>query len=300
MSDSDDEDAVFILRGEHRETFSKEDANNAIKVKGRFGLDHEPACVFKVSKKKIRVNFGNLQSEKTYKLEDEEQIPNQKLHTQNAAIMSVAAYKAQKEYPSDYLSDTSSSHTIKAVVAVSEYSEQGVVLSVGTVDNTNTLYVAFRGTATFKDGIDDGDIEMKEKGGIPGGKYHAGFSGRKKTAPLKQILYCAQEEDCDTIVVCGHSLGGAVSSIVAMDLMMHLGKESEPAVHNITFGAPLFANETVREACQREGMDRRILHHVGHQDIVPGILSLGHSIAEVKKRAKSALNSATGQTKHLQ
>ena len=37
-----------------------------------------------------------------------------------------------------------------------------------------------------------------------------------------------------------------------------------------------------------------MLHFVGYKDIVPGILSLGHTLSEIKKRARSALNEATG------
>ena len=66
------------------------------------------------------------------------------------------------------------------------------------------------------------------------------------------------------------------------------------STHCITFGAPLFANESVRLFCESEMFDHQMIHFVGHKDIVPGILSLGHSINEIKKRATSVLNEATG------
>ena len=55
------------------------------------------------------------------------------------------------------------------------------------------------------------------------------------------------------------------------------------STHCITFGAPLLANESVRLFCKSEMFDHQIIHFVGHKDIVPGILSLGHSINEHKK-----------------
>ena len=39
---------VYIEKGDQRETFSESDANDLKKVKARFALDHEHACVFKV------------------------------------------------------------------------------------------------------------------------------------------------------------------------------------------------------------------------------------------------------------
>merc|ERR1719494_502483 len=85
-------------------------------------------------------------------------------------------------------------------------------------------------------------------------------------------------------------MGGAVSSISYMDLMLYLGKGTDLAVYNITFGSPFFANETVRKRCKEERFDQRMIHYVGHKDIVPGVLSLGHTVAEIQKR----LNEVTG------
>ena len=107
---------------------------------------------------------------------------------------------------------------------------------------------------------------------------------------MQHIVFCARQEECQTIILCGHSLGGAVSAISAIDLMLHLGKSSDLVVHNITFGSPFFANETVRKKCKEDRFDQRMIHYVGHKDIVPGILSLGHTIAELERR----LNNVTG------
>ena len=91
-------------------------------------------------------------------------------------------------------------------------------------------------------------------------------------------------------MTCGHSLGGAVSSIAAIDLMQRLDTASDITVKNITFGAPFFANEIVRKICNAEMFDRNMLHYVGHQDIVPGLLSLSHTVQVVQDK----LNKNTG------
>ena len=292
------ETEVCIVKGEEQETFSVDEANNAEEVQARFALSNEPACVFKVKRgKKERVAFGSLEDEKTYHLEDDDKIRNQKVHTQNAACISTAAYK---DDPTAYISASSTSHTITTVCAISSNSPQGVVLAVGRVGDRNTLYVSFRGTATWDDVIADAEIAPKSKDAIPGGKFHAGFDKRADTVPVKQILHVAVHEKCETIVTCGHSLGGAVSAITYVNLMIHqsdvkncLGQDAN--VFNITFGSPFFANKTVRDVCKRERFDQRMLHYVGHQDVVPGILSLGHTIAQLKKRSESLLTSITGE-----
>ena len=292
MSGSEDEDEaeVIIKYGDITETIPLSDANNGKKVKDRFGLDHEPAFV--LTKKNKRVNFGSLKPGISYNLEDSDKIPGQKVHTQNAVVISNAVYKPD---PTAYLTESSPNHTISTVCAVSKYSAQGVMLAVGKVKETNTLYVAFRGTATWKDAVTDADIHLKEKPSILGGKVHSGFDKRAATVPLEQILHCAREENCQTIITCGHSLGGAVSSLTAIDLMIRLGPDPETTVFNITFGSPFFANETVRQTCKREQYERNMLHYVGHQDVVPGILSMGHTIQEISRRIQTTMNSATGR-----
>ena len=280
---------MYIQQGEEEETFSHADANDAKKVQEKFCLPHEPACVFTKGKK--RVNFGKLKGGMTYKLEEGEKIPNTKDHTRNAMILSNAVYK---EDPAAYLSSSSNNHTIHTVAAISQHSPQKVMLAVGDVGGKRTLYVAFRGTASWEDAVADMDIKLRTKDAIPGGRFHSGFDKRPSVLPMQHILSCARQEDCKTIVTCGHSLGGAVSAISAIDLMLHLGKNTDLAVvYNITFGSPFFANETVRKKCKEERFDHRMIHYVGHKDIVPGILSLVHTIAELERKLCNAMGMYT-------
>ena len=287
MSSDDDEEEVYIQQGKDEESFSLADANDPKKVQERFGLSHEPACVFTKAKKPKRVSFGNLKGSQTYKLEEEEKIPDTKDHTQNALVLSNAVYK---DDPTAYLTSASNNHTIHTVAAISQHSPQKVMLAVGNVGEKRTLYVAFRGTASWEDALADLDIKLRTKDAIPGGKFHSGFKKRSSVLPMQHIVFCVRQEKCQTIILCGHSLGGAVSAISAIDLMLHLGKSSDLVVYNITFGSPFFANETVRKKCKEDRFDQRMIHYVGHKDIVPGILSLGHTIAELERR----LNNVTG------
>ena len=291
MSSDEEEEYVYIQKGNDEETFSVADANNAKEVQKRFCLPLEPACVFTKAKK--RVEFGKLKGDGTYKLDEGEKIPNIKDHTQNAMIVANAVYK---EDPGAYLSSSSNNHTIYTVSAISQHSPQKVMLAVGMVAEKRTLYVAFRGTTSWDDAVTDMDIKMGTKDAMPGGLFHSGFNKRSGQLPSQLILHCAEKEGCETVITCGHSLGGAVSSISYIDLMLHLGKNADLVVNNITFGSPFFANETVRKKCKDERFDQRMIHYVGHNDIVPGVLSLGHMVAELQRR----LNEVTGTYSFIQ
>ena len=52
------------------------------------------------------------------------------------------------------------------------------MLAVGDVGGKRTLYIAFRGTASWEDAVADIDIKLKTKEAIPGGRFHLGFDKR--------------------------------------------------------------------------------------------------------------------------
>lgn len=287
----EDDEEVHIVRGEKREEFCLADANNPVAVQRRFCLDHEPSCVYGGKGAAKRITFGDLRAGRTYKLKDDGKIPYQRIQTHNAAIMANATTKKD---PTAYLTQSSQNHTIQKVCAISEHSKQGVILAVGRVEDQNVLYAAFKGTKTWKDAMADADIELIHRDDIPGGTFHSGFERRTKVLPLKHLMHCANKEDCKTIILCGHSLGGAVSSIAAIELMLTFRTEFNIQIYNITFGAPLFANHTVMRFCKDQGFDLNMLHFVGHQDIVPGILSLGHTISEFGRRTRTFANDIAG------
>jgi hypothetical protein len=274
MSEEEEEVGIIIEDGQRRELFSVAEANDAEHVRIRFSLDSKPQNVLNNINNK-QVKFGKLKDDKVYKLpKSQVLIPNQKIHRQNAVVLSKAIYA---EHPIDMLKDQSTSHTIGTVCDITKYSPQKVILAVGEVDNTNVLYVAYRGTDSRGDFMADINIRLKEKDNMPGAKFHAGFEERSNTVPVEYILMCAEKEDCQTIVTCGHSLGGAVSSIIALDLMKNTSKQ----VYNITFGAPFFGNETARKACG--AFKKLIVHYVDCKDIVPGLLSLEHTTSILMK-----------------
>ena len=184
--ESEEVDTICIEDGERKEDFSVEDANNPEKVKAKFGLDYEPACVFKGNTASKRIAFGNLSSSGTYKLSGACKIPDQNQHVQNAVMMSNAIYQPD---PSKYVQTTSANHTIHTIHGVSKFSQQGVMVVEGVVNNKRTLYVTSRGTTTWEDAMADANNAMKTKDTIPGGKFHSGFNTRARSSQPFQNIF---------------------------------------------------------------------------------------------------------------
>ena len=253
-------------------------------MKQLFGLDNEPQYLLtKVSD--IRVEFGELDDGSVYKLPEAKKIPHQRFHTRNAATLCHAAYKTD---PVEFLKKKCHNHTIQSVVAKSQYSKQMVMVAVakvGEFPKETVMYVVYRGTQNRDDFMTDININQKEKDFMPyNGTYHAGFEERANVLPTKYILDYAKEMHCKTIITCGHSMDGAVSSIVALDLLINEVNRDEMEAYNITFGAPFFGNIDVKEMCKSERLENNILHYVDYKDIVPGLLSLGHTSSMLKTK----------------
>jgi hypothetical protein len=125
------------------------------------------------------------------------------------------------------------------------------ISSADAPDGTRDIFIAFAGTSTktdwLKTNLKFGDATYPESwvcspGGTGGAKVHAGFlsaysSVREKT--LKMISdYVLRTAASGKIIVCGHSLGGALAAIAAIDIMCHLEPAQKSRVQVISFGSP--------------------------------------------------------------
>ena len=279
MSETDEDPEVFIQFDDKEESFSVADANSGEMVRHRFNLDYEPACVYTKGKNKRRIEFGKLKGDKSYIIERQNRIP--KHHVQNTLFLSMAVYKKDQR---EYLNNCLTHHKIHTICGKSLNSD--ILLAVGNTNDENTLYVTFRGTSSWDDIRDDLDVETQKMDSIPGGRFHSGFFRRAAKVSVEEIMEVAELKCCKTVVTCGHSLGGAVSSIVAINLLKYLEeRESEDVrVYNVTFGAPFFGNKVIKHFCNDHKIAEIMLHHVGHTDIVPAILSLGHTIRVLSEK----------------
>ena len=283
--DSDDEeDGITIKSDSGKEFFFKSKKEITSKsIQEKFELYYEPDHVFTIpprssDKKPQKKALSKLKDGNTYMLIERNKIPNQKLNALNAAILSEAAYSQQ---PLEYLRENSKQHSIQKVIGISEHSEQRVILAIAEAKNVKSLLVAYRGTESATDVMADIQIDKTTKSGFEG-KFHKGFASRSETVPMKYITQYAKETECKTIITCGHSLGGAVSTIAALDLMKET-KCMDINVYNITFGAPFWGDKAALKSCQDQDMTAKILNYANCHDIVPGILNLDHTATVLEK-----------------
>ena len=144
---------------------------------------------------------------------------NQEL-IQNALVVSQAVYETSA---SDYLEMNLTNHYLKSVLR-SENSDCHFLLAEEV--ETDRVYLAFRGTEDTKDVTEDLRIYQRAaENGKARGKFHAGFLSRAEMFPLVKIL-TNKKLIKKTLIVCGYSLGGAISSIVTTDILNE--KERRP------------------------------------------------------------------------
>lgn len=138
------------------------------------------------------------------------------------------------------------------------------------------VVVACRGTADLSDLIQDLKIIPKwVRGGRGGAAAHMGFVERAESVDLEPFLRLLARGE--KVVFTGHSLGGAVSALLALrvleaaeshNICTHLGQ-----VQCITFGSPLFASPELANCINEKWYDR-FCHVVSKRDLVPRIVPL--------------------------
>jgi hypothetical protein len=99
------------------------------------------------------------------------------------------------------------------------------------------------------------------------GKVHNGFYRAAKVAYTFAVKYLEKFYNGQKLVICGHSLGGAVALLLAE--MLRRNKRYQPEIVLYTYGAPRAADSTFIEAAEP------LKHHriVFHNDPVPSVPS---------------------------
>lgn len=126
------------------------------------------------------------------------------------------------------------------------------------------ILISIRGTQGLKDILTDLDGRQEPfSGGV--GQAHRGFHGGFKAAQafVQRYLDAFYHPD-HSIMVCGHSLGGAIALLLAEWLRR---EPKQPQVQLYTFGAPRAGDRTFVQGAQE------LIHHrlVNHNDLIPGV-----------------------------
>ncbi|CAL5214613.1 unnamed protein product [Lathyrus oleraceus] len=88
-----------------------------------------------------------------------------------------------------------------------------------------------------------------------------------------QVLGILENTDTKSIVITGHSIGGATASLCTLWLLSYLQSiSSSLSVMCITFGSPLIANKSFSQAISREWCGGNFCHVVSKHDIMPRLL----------------------------
>ncbi|XP_019626498.1 PREDICTED: uncharacterized protein LOC109471591 [Branchiostoma belcheri] len=259
-------------------------------------LTNKATNVTKVHQGPPSESFWNLETNAEYEVEGEDE--NEDLYsmettqrpTMNSGDVQRALICCQAVYLSD-LPDTDAVQQFFASegklhdferVSVSRYGPVRYLLA--ETRNREEVYVAFKGTSDFGDVMSDlsfwqegaGQSGDSHNSGV-GGKYHSGFMRLAFLIPAHRIL---EEYSNSRIVVCGHSLGGAVAHIVALNMMVHLRSQGQPVdnVTSIAFGAPYFGNDGAQQFAEKHNLSPRLLTIVNEKDPVPYILRLAETV----------------------
>ena len=212
----------------------------------------------------------------------------QKFLVQNALYCSSLAYES---YPYNNLRKKDNFHGVTKLVAANRLFGQQVA-SLFLLEKDQSLrgeqifLIAFRGTTLG----DEHDFITNIKLGLKTdskfeGKFHSGFLERSQSTPIEEILNLAEKYNVRQILTCGHSLGGAVSSLCHLRLMQFLDEKGDASFEltNMTFGAPFFGNHELQVCASQRGYTHRMFHFVNSSDIVPIVLSSG----QIKKYCDS-------------
>ena len=231
---------------------------------------------------------AQLSEERQYLWVEDKNHWQDKTLVQNALFCSKAAYQKN---PLTYLNLKKEFHGVILLIAANvKFGKQVASLFIASTDLTSKtekmLIVAFRGTSNKTDIESDLKIGMKTDDSFVG-QVHGGFFDRAKNVPVGKILDLAFINKVDFVVTCGHSLGGAVSSLVHIKLQDELKRRNQQNelnslssinLINITFGAPMIGNFSFLRYLLKKDYTKKMFVFASEKDFVPPLLNIGYSI----------------------
>ncbi|TQD77042.1 hypothetical protein C1H46_037434 [Malus baccata] len=120
-------------------------------------------------------------------------------------------------------------------------------------------------------------LESKANKAKPGA--HQGFLARAKGIPALELYRLAQKKNRN-LVLCGHSLGGAVAVLATLSILRVVAASSSSLKENgnvevkcIAFSQPPVGNAALRDYVSREGWQHYFKSYCIPEDLVPRILS---------------------------
>lgn len=134
--------------------------------------------------------------------------------------------------------------------------------------------VACRGTTDVSDALVDLNIVHRTVS-LGDGAAHAGFLDRAKSIPMDYFRRLLIRNE--RVVLAGHSLGGAVASLLTLRLLEATGRWCHEQVQCYTFGSPFFADYRLAKYINTR-YKRHFVHLVSRNDFVPKVMPVAYTI----------------------
>ncbi|KAI5061369.1 hypothetical protein GOP47_0023874 [Adiantum capillus-veneris] len=134
--------------------------------------------------------------------------------------------------------------------------------------------VACRGTMDVSDALVDLNIVHRTVS-LGEGAAHAGFLDRAKSIPLDYFRRLLVRNE--RVVLAGHSLGGAVASLLTLRLLEATGRWCHEQVQCYTFGSPFFADYQLAKYINMR-YKRHFVHLVSRNDFVPKVMPVAYTL----------------------
>ena len=151
------------------------------------------------------------------------------------------------------------------------YGTQQIIITA----KANSIFIGFRGSVKPSWDWDEFLQSCKDwgsnllflpvTGDMPGQAVHAGFYHKMEQMDHKGLADMLLKRKENNIILCGHSAGGAVATLLLPRLLQLL---PEKKLQVVTFGAPKTVRDTSQVAAEVRG---KITNIVFNKDIVPGV-----------------------------
>lgn len=146
---------------------------------------------------------------------------------------------------------------------------QAVLIARSTTNHgSGHVVVACRGTSGVKDVLQDLKY-LPTRLPFAKGAAHWGFAERAQSIPID--LICELLVAGEDVIFTGHSLGGAVASLLSLRVLESTHGCYQQQVQCITFGSPLFANWRLADFINIRYKDS-FVHVISKKDFVPRVM----------------------------
>lgn len=182
----------------------------------------------------------------------------------NASVyFSAAAACGQEKYPTMIVNGPTDTFKYLYTIYDKKSDTQGYI---GIQSLTSKIWIVYRGTTSYTNWLDDGEIILKSIDFCDGCKIHSGFKKCYDNTidfVLSSLQTVTKEYPTYEIVVAGHSLGGAISTLVTSRLFI----ENYKPLH-YSFGSPRVGNQEFSDWVKKTFIGNRVTHY---KDMVPHV-----------------------------